>query len=773
MDITRRVALMERFTERYQETSGMSKSFREVVCLRELFPEVFVPPRRTDLFVGRFIVLPVGHGLEWANLGGGDDPNDREDMVPINGASTREMNSGGPSYYGRVDQLTAMRSRTRTADLRARLDRLIAFWKHNDTHTQAVDDFSTRYDASAFGGDITDLLPPILVLTRLSGLQLDHTTLLEKGLPGLLDDIEAALADSTDNEFLAAGVQALALMFDTVSHYVEMLEAGYGEVDEATRALLISSLRTVRAGPPTTLHSAIQLMFLYDQLAGVVNYGRLDDELGPFLERDLSDGTLTEERATTYLESLWYLIDDCCNRGNGRVIIGGAGRRNPHSADIVARLAIRTTMSTGTVKPQLTLRVHDELPEDIYDLALDAIGRGCTFPMLYNDSVNVGAVATAMAVSRDDAEQYVPYGCGEYVIYGRGTGSPNVCVNFTKVLQLALNKGIDPFDGVYRGGDYRFVDVGTLDSYEKVEAAYFDYLDHILEITVRYQIESYRFMAARSSFVLPSLLMRDCIARGKPILEGGVRYYGGVNEFYGFSNAIDSLRAIESVVFEERMMTLQDLMARIETESMREHDVDGRPAGIAERLKGASKFGNDEDSVDTIATRLHDRACAYIRNRGREVGLHSFLAVNINNNTNTLWGLKTAASPDGRARTEHLAPGNNPHSGRDTHGITAMLNSISKFRPDIHGGYVQNLKCTPTLFNGERGKVKMLLDGYFARPGGTQIMITVTDQATLLDAQANPERHRNLIVRCGGFSARFVELDVDTQNEIIQRTSNG
>lgn len=767
MHLEKRIEIMEHFTTTYQTTPHLPKAVREITCMATQFPDVFVLPKEKDRFVGRFIMLPVGHGLEWAHLGGGDLIEDRKAQTTHKGASIPEMNSAGPSYYGHVDQLIAMTTTTDNKDLLKRLKALIDFWSVNDTHTQMAKQFSSEHDPSLFDADINNFLPPILILTRLSGIEMDYTLLLEKGLVGFKDHLSALMADHP-NDYISAGAKGLALVEKSIHHYIEGLKLKKDTGNKPQLEPIVTSLLALLQGPPQTFHDALQLIFLYSQLAGVVNYGRMDDTLGSFLEKDLSTGLISEQDALEDIKSFWHLINESCNRGNGRVIIGGAGRKNPQAANLFVKLALQATIETKIPKPQLTLRMDPSTPESLYDLALDAIGQGCTFPMLYNDAVNVPALAKAMDVPLKDAQQYVPYGCGEYIINGRGTGSPNVCVNFTKILQLALNKGYDPFDGTYRGGEFDFLDPLSFTSYSHLERYYYSYLDYVLSTTVAYQHESYQYLASKSAFVLPGLLMHDTLKRGKPMLDGGIRYYSGVNEFYGFTNAIDSLQAIKEVVYDHKQFTLNELVQSLNTN----FDEKGPLHPIQKALSNAQKFGNDLDDVDALAIRLHEHACEHIRTEGKKAGLHSFLAVNINNNANTRWGLKTGASYDGRVSGEHLAPGNNPHSGRDENGITAMLNSVSKFRPEIHAGYVQNLKCSPDLFNNERAKLKMIFSTYFDQQGGTQLMVNVMDQSTLLEAKKHPEKYPNLLVRCGGFSARFVELDEKTQTEIIERTCN-
>ncbi len=171
--------------------------------------------------------------------------------------------------------------------------------------------------------------------------------------------------------------------------------------------------------------------------------------------------------------------------------------------------------------------------------------------------------------------------------------------------------------------------------------------------------------------------------------------------------------------------------------------------------------------MDSLAVNLHTFVCDTVR--AQRVGLHSYMVVIINNEANTVLGRFTGASADGRCAREPMANANNPAGGTDQSGVTAMLNSLVKLRTDIHAGAVQNLTFSPELFNANRPILEALLNTYF-KNGGQQCMINVLNRGELLDAMAHPERHQGLLVRVGGFSARFVTLSPDVQREIASRT---
>jgi pyruvate-formate lyase len=181
------------------------------------------------------------------------------------------------------------------------------------------------------------------------------------------------------------------------------------------------------------------------------------------------------------------------------------------------------------------------------------------------------------------------------------------------------------------------------------------------------------------------------------------------------------------------------------------------------------KYGNDDEAADEMMTHIHDHICNLTREQKRHTSLHSYLVVVINNDANTVMGKFTGASPDGRKANTYMNPGNNPVGGMDRQGPTALMNSLVKPDPAIHAGAVQNVKFSKELFREKRNILEALLRTYF-KSGGTQAMLTVISKGDLEEAMKHPEKYANLIVRVGGFSERFVNLDPETQREILSRT---
>lgn len=497
-------------------------------------------------------------------------------------------------------------------------------------------------------------------------------------------------------------------------------------------------------------------------LAGCINYGRLDDYLGPYLKNDLDNGVITEEDAFDYLKSLWNLIENRRTTVNGRIIVGGYGRKHPEAADIFAKIAMKVTQKCNYVEPQFTLRFNKETSEEIMDMAYDCIGSGATYPTLYNDEVNVPAVMYAMRVDREAAEQYVPFGCGEFVIQGQSVGTPNTLLNLVKLLNITLNNGIDPIDGVKKSGPVQIKDNSEFHTFDDLYNNYKELLDYYFDLSVDAQYYSYELMNQEVSFLFASILMDDCISKGGAILDGGIRYLGGTNETYGNINTSDTLTAIKSLVYEQRKYTLAEL------NEAALKDFAGYEK-IREDLWSQGKYGNDLKDVDELANDFYEYVAKGIRDRGIEKGMDYYLIVISNNQTNTEWGRRTSASLDGRYSGRFMNPANNPQGGAATSGPTAVLNSLSTFDAKYHGGAVQNIKFTPNMFNKNRQQIKYLFNTYFKR-GGCHLMVTIVDHGVLEDAQKHPEKYPNLIVRVSGFSAVFVNLDKDVQDELLSRT---
>jgi pyruvate-formate lyase len=744
------LSLEIRFTDVYRKYRSDHPAIREARCLQVLFPETLVDIEEGDLFAGRTCQM------EWGGVGFSPD-------------ITIYSNPHGMGYFFREDALEKeLEKPGLSPEYTEKIRDMIDFWKTENTTFKVKQTFTDRIKQALpsdyFAGDIGIGFP----LYRMTGAYEDFEKLVTLGIPGLYDEVESrrkkAEREGGDVKFYEGMKLILDIFRDCCIYYknqaIELAEkttnAAWKKELEKMAEVLVKNAIT----KPETMREAIQLCWLYTILAGVMDYGRMDVYLGDFLSADLEKGIIDEAEALKLFQSLWTLIVARKTVYHGRVVIGGKGRRNEVNADRIALLAMEASRTVKAIEPQLTLRFYKGMNPVLFDKALDVIGEGRTYPMLYNDDVNIKAVMNAFNVGEDEAEQYMPFGCGEYVIDHKSFGSPNGVINLLKALEVTLHNGKELIYGKDLGLKLgKFSDFKTFDDLYK---AYKKQVKHFIEILAEQEALEFKSIGDITPFLFMSMLYDDCLERGKGMFSGGIKYLEGTLECYGNTNTADSLAAIKELVYDKKLLTQEEMLNALDT-NFEDYDKERR------LMLNAPKFGNDNEYVDSIASDLHDFVCKTIRDQAQRVGLHSYLAVVINNAANTYLGSWTGASADGRKARSFMANANNPTGGMDKNGVTAMLNSLVKLDPSFHAGSVQNMKFSRDTFNNSRDRIKALLQTYFDN-GGTQAMINVLNRHDLERAMSEPENYQDIFVRVGGFSARFVELERSVQEEVLSRT---
>ena len=718
--------------------SGIAK--QEAACLELQLLNILTDLQDGDLFAGRMKFYSVGFSTQYvAEMGYFLDESGLKDLIAETG-----------------DEV-----------IRQTLCECLDYWMKNRSSTILRSAYDRKMSA-ALPSDLFYAESGVAFpLCRMGGTCLDYGKLLRLGIRGLAEEIDhyaASDSGASAQTLYRAMKEALKTLSRVCLRYREavlaLCVADRPSHRKTELGRLAEVLRNISEKPPSSFYEAAQLAFLYAMAAESYNYGRMDMYLGDFLVRDLESGILSRDEALSLLISLWRLMIDRKTTWDARVIVGGKGRANEKNADVFALLAIEASQAVRDTLPQLTLRFYDGQDPALLDKAFDAIGEGCTYPLLYNDDVNIEAVERAFSVPRAQAEQYVPFGCGEYILEHMSVGTPSGVINLAKALEVTIFNGYDHVADKKTGVSFgRFEDVTD---FEQVYSLFIRQVQYYIDLLARQEKLEYEIAARQASYLFISILYDDCIRRGKGVFDGGVRYLGGTLESYGDVNTADALTAVKKVVFEEKRMTLAELAELLRTDF----------ADAPEKrdwLLDCPKYGNDDECADQMRVRLHDDVCNYTKSRAEKVGLHTYLIVVINNSTNTTFGGFTLASADGRRAGAPLANANNPVGGMDKNGITAFLNSIVKPDTSIHAGSVQNLKLSREMFTTYDLKTRRLLYTYF-KNGGAQLMITVLNREDLENALLEPEKYANLMVRVGGFSARFVELPPDVQGEILSRT---
>ncbi len=636
-------------------------------------------------------------------------------------------------------------------------------------------------------------------------LAINHARMLKEGLRGYEERTLAAKAalDLTDPDSIDKYVfyKAVLVVIDAVRRWAGRYAALAAEQaatcdDPARKAELermAAACGRVPYEPAETFYEAIQAAWFSQVLLQIesnghsLSFGRFDQYMDPFYEADLAAGRITEDEALELLTNLWiktltvqkirsqaHTYSSAGSPMYQNVTIGGQTPDTHEDAvNPMSWLVLRSVAQTRLTQPNLTVRYHANLDPAFFAECVEVMRLGFGMPALNNDEIIIPSFM-AWGVSEYDAYNYSAIGCVETAVPGRWgyrcTGMSYI--NFPRLLLCAMNGGVDLTSGK------RFVDGhGTFlewESFDDLMAAWDASLREMCRWSVVVENAIDKASERDVPDVLCSALTDDCIARGKTIKEGGAVYDFISGLQVGIANMADSLAAIKKLVYEEGAITRQQLWDALLSDFAGEEG-----ARIQQMLiDGAPKYGNDDDYVDDLAVECYapyiDEVAKYHNTRfgrGPIGGIRYAGTSSISANVGQ--GMGTMATPDGRKAHEPLAEGCSPAHNCDKQGPTAVFKTVSKLPTDkITGGVLLNQKVTPTMLAREENKQKlqMMLRTFFNRLHGYHVQFNVVDRATLLDAQAHPERHKDLIVRVAGYSAFFNVLSKATQDDIIDRT---
>lgn len=721
------------FTGCYHSQSD--NALREAACLKLQATNMLAPLEPDDLIAGRMQHRYVGFSPQFGGL---------------------------YTYFfheDKVEEALSALEGSLEEDYVNQIRETMAFWEKEKTLNRLV----RRFNEAGYTIGISYNEPGIANADgRIAGTNVDLDKLVRLGLPGLREELRGKTEENPEaKNFYTALLTAVDTIDDACLYYAQQADAMATLTKRPHFVKLSQVLQRIRNNRPETFYEGLQLVWIYAMLSDLMNYGRMDVYLGDLYCKDVDNGTITEEEAIDLISSVYRHMVRIHKIHDSRVIIGGKGRRNVENADRLAMIIMETSRRMREVVPQLTMRYYTGMKEELYDKALMVNAEGCTFPIIYSDETNIPAVMKVYGVPEEEAEHYLPFGCGEYVLEGLSLGTPNNGVNLLKALEVTLRNGYDGFFQTQIGAE-----TGTaaeLKTFEELWDAYQKQLQAVTYQVALHKKINYDVAAEQAEYLHISLLMDDCIARGKGILNGGVRYLNASSEIFGIISAADSFTAIRKLVYEDKKYTLPQLVALLDS------NFEGNEA-LRQELLEAPKYGNDDDTADDMAQRVFDNIAQMTMEMGKKVGLNRYNIVSVNNSMSAEWGTLCLASPCGRRRGDPMSNGNGASIGADKNGITSLLNSMSKFRADQHVGVINNVRFTKEMFASSYEKIKAALRTFYEN-GGVQTNIAAVGRADLENAIKTPEKYQNLLVRIGGFSARFVELSPVIQNELIQRTT--
>lgn len=530
----------------------------------------------------------------------------------------------------------------------------------------------------------------------------------------------------------------------------------------------------------------IQLILQIESNGHSLSYGRFDQYMYPYYNRDIKNGTIKESEALELLTCLWiktltinkvrsqaHTLSSAGAPMYQNVTIAGQTIDKKDAVNDLSFLVLKSVAQTRLTQPNLTVRYHKNINKHFLDECVEVMRLGFGMPALNNDEIIIPSFMD-WQVKEEDAYNYSAIGCVETAVPGkwgyRCTGMSYI--NFPRMLLCTMNNGVDLTSNKRFTKGYGYFT--EMESYEELLKAW----DKTIREITRYSVIVENVIDKASERDVPDILCSaltdDCIARGKTIKEGGAVYDFISGLQVGIANMADCLAAIKKLVYEEKKITRQELWnAILDDFSSPENKK------IQEMLiREAPKYGNDDDYVDQLIVEAYDSYIEEIEkypntryNRGPIGGIRYAGTSSISANVGQ--GMSTMATPDGRNAFEPLAEGCSPAHNSDKNGPTAVFKSVSKLRTNkITGGVLLNQKMTPQMLSTEenRQKLELLIKTFFNRLHGYHVQYNIVSKETLIDAQKHPEKHKDLIVRVAGYSAFFNVLSKKTQDDIIGRT---
>jgi pyruvate-formate lyase len=634
------------------------------------------------------------------------------------------------------------------------------------------------YNAPCFDGHITPGLEFLLGL-GISGYQ-------RRIADSMHSCQRSGQLDGPDGEELRRFYEAASLSCEAVLTYVRRnreaaLTLAASTTDPAWAEELQQAaavLERVPLQPAHSLREAMQSYWITYILVtlemggctpgGGLGLGRIDQFLYPYYERDLKSGRLSRPEALELMEQFLlcfrhvdYFTHHQLYTPGSQASLGGITPTGQDAFNELSELILEASLRINMPAPYLSLRLYQSAPPRFWNAAASYVASGLGFPIV-NDEVLIPAFLKH-GRTLSDARDYICSCCYEHTIPGREAFHPSCCfVNLLMVLELALNEGRSFQTGESLG--LATPPASRIESFEQVLDLFWQQAHFVFDRLFHLTNTADAAHTAYRRYPLMSLFIDDCLAQGKDVCSGGARYNLTGCVVGGLPNVVNSLGAIRSLVFEQKLCTLPELVASLQA------NFEGHEK-LQRQLLASPKWGNGQVEVDALASALAQGLYGELEGQrnargGRwQLGLYSFVA-------NHWMGEAAGASADGRKAGEIVTRNLNPTWGSDRQGPTAVLQSQSQIdfslAPD---GCSLDLRFSPSDFATPADRQKLV--GFlkaFVDLGVMEMQISVVDTETLLDAQQHPERYPHLLVRVAGYSARFVDLTPAEQTEIISRT---
>ncbi|MRR17224.1 MAG: hypothetical protein EG826_12285 [Deltaproteobacteria bacterium] len=670
---------------------------------------------------------------------------------------------------------------------RRELNKLCKYWKGkaiSDRHQAIIPDDLKKYwtyEGTFLWSQLSELGIP------------NYEKLFKLGLNGLIQEIKDKMAEVDkeipgnyveQKDFLTAAIISLEGVINFAKRYAALARKSASRQKNAARKKILTEIaRTcewVPANPPRTFIEAIQF-FYFIHLVRYLEYStlgigiRIDHLFGPYYENDLREGRITKEETLGILQLLWIKLNELglvysptvSSVYGGvaslqAVTIGGTDENGKDVTNDLTYLTLEAAKSLKIIEPSIVLRMHDKTPDEVYSKAADVIKTGIGYPSLFNDEALI-PLFERWGVTTSEAKQYAVTGCVYIEIPGKNVVRRSVgYFVLPKCLWWALHQGVNPKTGEQHGA--RTPDPKSFKTWRDVLDAYAEQVKFFTGKIEDLERINNELLAEYCPRPFYSAILDGCIEQGKEcrkwVYDSMIHHFAQV---IGGINVADSITAIRKVVFDDKQVTLPELI------KIMDRNWEGRE-DIRQACLNSPKFGNDDDYADLIAREVQARGEAAMESVKDRFG-HSHRGDG--SAVSATYGLAadTPATPDGRADGEPFSDSTlAPAPGRDKKGPTAVLKSVSKISTVDTFNHLLNQKFLPKFLEED---MKPIFLGYlktWKELNIPHIQFNVVDKETLLKAKAEPEKYSDLIVRVAGFSAYFADLSSGLQDHIIART---
>ncbi|HHU25376.1 MAG TPA: glycyl radical protein [Bacteroidales bacterium] len=620
----------------------------------------------------------------------------------------------------------------------------------------------------------------------------------EKGMLNFKREINEEIAqldyfndpEATDKE---EQLKAMAVSCDAIirlaERYAEKAEDMATEEKEPKRIdelLQIAEVcRRVPAHKPRDFWEAIQ-MYWFVHLGVIIelngwdafNPGHFDQHLAPFYKNDLAAGTLTRDDAKELLSCFWIKVNNqpappkvgvTANESGTyndftNINIGGVKPDGSDGVNEVSYIMLEVIEELHILQPGTSVHISSRTPDKFLHAAIKVIRQGYGYPSLFNPDIYIQEMLRS-GKSLRDAREGGCSGCIEVGAFGKEAYLLTGYLNVPKILEITLFNGVNPVTGKRVGietGDPR-----DFTSFEALYHAFHAQLKYIIDLKIRVNNYIDRMFAKYAPATFLSVIIDDCIKKGRDYYNGGPRYNTTYIQCTGLGTITDSLSSIKKHVYEDKSIDMERLLHALSV------NFEGEEVLRQRILNNTPFFGNDDDYADDIAVRVYDDLFDLIDGRpnGKEGGKYhmNMLSTTCHNYFGTIMG----ATPNGRLAGKPISDGTSPSHGSDRHGPTAVIRSLAKLDQIKSGGTLLNMRFLPSLLRRDEDVAKLgkLIRSYFSH-GGHHVQFNIVDTATLLAARENPEQYRDLLVRVAGYSDYFNDIGESLKQEIIDRTEN-